>query len=46
VLDSIGEDLGLSYEDEEGLLAGLPYERMSAVRALRPEHTCRTTGSG
>ncbi|WP_329060061.1 serine hydrolase [Amycolatopsis sp. NBC_01480] len=45
VLDSIGEDLGLSYEDDEGLLAGLPYEQVSALRALRPEHTCRTTAA-
>ncbi|WP_328609116.1 class A beta-lactamase-related serine hydrolase [Amycolatopsis sp. NBC_00345] len=45
VLDSIGEDLGLSYEDDERLLAELPYEQVSALRALRPEHTCRTTAA-
>ncbi|EME62597.1 serine hydrolase [Amycolatopsis decaplanina] len=43
VLDSIGEDLGISYEDDERLLAGLPMERIAALRALRPEHTCATT---
>ncbi|ONI76303.1 serine hydrolase [Actinosynnema sp. ALI-1.44] len=43
ILDSIGEDLGMSYEDDEKALADLPVERLTALRALRPEHTCATT---
>ncbi len=43
VLASIGEDLGIAYEDDERLLTELPMERLLALRALRPEHTCRTT---
>ncbi|ALG09824.1 serine hydrolase [Kibdelosporangium phytohabitans] len=43
ILDSIGEDLGISYEDDEKVLAGLAMERLAALRALRPEHTCATT---
>ncbi|MEV7549281.1 serine hydrolase [Amycolatopsis sp. NPDC089917] len=43
VLDSIGEDLGISYEDDEKALTELPMERIAALRALRPEHTCATT---
>jgi len=43
VLGGIGEDLGISYEDDERLLAELPMERIAALRALRPELTCATT---
>ncbi|WP_037311608.1 serine hydrolase [Amycolatopsis orientalis] len=42
-LRSIGEDLGISYEDDERLLTELPLEKLTALRALRPERTCATT---
>lgn len=45
VLRGIGEDLGLSYEDDERLLSELPYERLATLRALQPEHTCATTAA-
>ncbi|WP_181774197.1 serine hydrolase [Amycolatopsis pittospori] len=43
VLGTIGEDLGISYEDDERLLTELPMERLTALRALRPADTCATT---
>ncbi|MFC9252015.1 serine hydrolase [Amycolatopsis thailandensis] len=43
VLDSIGEDLGISYEDDEKALSELSIERIHALRALQPAHTCATT---
>ncbi|KAA2261446.1 serine hydrolase [Solihabitans fulvus] len=43
LLRTIGEDLGVGYEDDERLLAGLSPARLGELRALHPEHTCRTT---
>ncbi|KZB86091.1 serine hydrolase [Amycolatopsis regifaucium] len=43
ILGGIGEDLGISYEDDERLLAELPMEKLTALRALQPAHTCATT---
>ncbi|WP_020672519.1 serine hydrolase [Amycolatopsis nigrescens] len=43
VLGSIGEDLGIRYEDDEKLLAELSIERIAALRALQPARTCATT---
>ncbi|AHH97343.1 serine hydrolase [Kutzneria albida] len=45
LLRTIGEDLGECYADDERQLAGLPPERLAELRALRPEHTCRTTAA-
>ena len=42
-LGGIGEDLGISYEDDERLLTELPMERIASLRALQPEHSCATT---
>ncbi|ANN17997.1 serine hydrolase [Amycolatopsis orientalis] len=42
-LSSIGEDLGISYEDDERLLTELPLEKLTALRALQPAQTCATT---
>lgn len=43
ILDSIREDLGLDYDDDERSLMGYPLETIRALRALQPEQTCRTT---
>ncbi|GAB3745566.1 serine hydrolase [Amycolatopsis oliviviridis] len=43
VLGSIGKDLGISYEDDEKALSELSIERIQALRALQPEHSCATT---
>jgi beta-lactamase class A len=43
VLDSIREDLGLDYDDDERTLMAYPLDQIRALRALRPEQTCRTT---
>lgn len=43
LLRTIGEDLGVDYQDDERVLAALPPERLDALRALTPEATCRTT---
>jgi beta-lactamase class A len=43
VLATIGEDLGVSYDDDERELAAVPVERLLDLRALSPEDTCRTT---
>ncbi|MEL5955294.1 serine hydrolase [Streptomyces sp. CLV115] len=45
LLRSIGEDLGIDYQDDERLLAALPPERLDALRALTPAATCRTTAA-
>lgn len=43
ILDGVREDLALNYDDDERSLEDLPVERIRALRALQPEHTCRTT---
>nr|AAQ21340.1 beta-lactamase-like protein [Amycolatopsis azurea] len=43
VLDSIGQDLGISYEDDEKALSELSIVQIQALRALQPAHTCATT---
>ncbi|MYW90173.1 serine hydrolase [Amycolatopsis rubida] len=45
LLATIGEDLGVSYEDDERALAELTYEQVSGLRALQPEKSCRTTAA-
>jgi len=45
LLATIGEDLGIAYEDDERLLSGLTGEQLSGLRALQPENTCRTTAA-
>ncbi|GLY69860.1 serine hydrolase [Amycolatopsis taiwanensis] len=43
LLATIGEDLGLSYEDDERLLTKLSPQQLRKLRALQPDQTCRTT---
>lgn len=43
LLRTIGEDLGVPYADDERALAGLTFEQVTRLRALRPERSCRTT---
>ncbi|WP_370934139.1 serine hydrolase [Amycolatopsis sp. cg13] len=45
LLATIGEDLGVSYEDDERALAELTYEQVSGLRALQPEKSCSTTAA-
>jgi beta-lactamase class A len=45
LLATIGEDLGIAYEDDERALSDLAPEQLSALRALRPEESCRTTAA-
>ncbi|MGW6459468.1 serine hydrolase [Streptomyces sp. NPDC055078] len=45
LLADICEDLGIVYEDDERALAALPLEKVMGIRALKPEHTCRTTAA-
>ncbi|WP_020664823.1 serine hydrolase [Amycolatopsis benzoatilytica] len=45
LLATIGEDLGVAYEDDERLLSELSHEQVSGLRALQPENTCRTTAA-
>ncbi|MGW0086587.1 serine hydrolase [Streptomyces sp. NPDC003393] len=43
LLRTIGEDLGIDYQDDERILATLPADRFAKLRALIPEETCRST---
>jgi hypothetical protein len=43
ILDSIREDLGVDYDDDELMLTEFPFGKIKALRALQPAHTCRTT---
>lgn len=43
ILDSIGEDLGVDYDDNERTISQYPIEQIRQLRALQPEQTCRTT---
>ena len=45
LLATIGEDLGVSYEDDERALAELTYEQVSGLRALQPEKSRCTTAA-
>ncbi|MGH3094562.1 MAG: serine hydrolase [Streptosporangiales bacterium] len=45
ILDSISQDLGFSYGDDEAVLAELSAERLGTLRALSPDETCRTTAA-
>jgi beta-lactamase class A len=45
LLASIGEDLGVEYDDDERVLAQFSVAELSAVRALTPSETCRTTAA-
>ncbi|MFE5097683.1 serine hydrolase [Streptomyces sp. NPDC056638] len=45
LLRTIGEDLGIDYQDDERILAALPAEQLARLRALTPEETCRTTAA-
>lgn len=45
LLRTIGDDLGIAYEDDERALANLTVEQLGRLRALRPEQTCRTTAA-
>jgi len=43
ILDTVREDLGLDYDDDERSLMNVPLDQVKALRALQPEQTCRTT---
>lgn len=45
LLQTIGADLGIAYEDDERMLADLTTEQLGRLRALRPDQTCRTTAA-
>ncbi|MFD5125335.1 serine hydrolase [Streptomyces sp. NPDC058385] len=45
LLRTIGEDLGIDYQDDERILAAMPAEQLAKLRALTPEETCRTTAA-
>lgn len=45
ILDSVSEDLGFAYGDDESALAELSSERLGMLRALSPGETCRTTAA-
>ncbi|GAA3566684.1 serine hydrolase [Amycolatopsis ultiminotia] len=43
LLRTIGTDLGADYADGERQLTALSPAQLASLRALQPEHTCRTT---
>lgn len=45
LLATIGEDLGVQYQDGEQELSGLSPAELDRLRALRPEQTCRTSAA-
>jgi beta-lactamase class A len=45
LLDTIAEELGVDYDDDERTLAAFPMSRIRTLSALQPQHTCRTTAA-
>jgi beta-lactamase class A len=43
LLATIGDDLGIPYEDDERVLSGLTARELGRLSALDPARTCRTT---
>jgi len=45
LLATIGEDLGIGYDDDERVLTRLTPEQLAGLRALDPQRTCRTSAA-